>query len=107
MNEHITPETIKDLVNGQSSEADRERWLMHMDQCEQCLASMDQHWATPFGGDAPPLIPNLDVSQARSIEGRILRHIHATEVGKQALRLALVGPVTLLKGLFGTTRRRR
>ena len=107
MNEHLSPEAIASLVHGQASEEDIERWLMHIDQCEPCLTSMVQHWARQFGQGASPSIPNLETSQVRAIEGRILRRIHASEIGKQALRLVLVGPITLLCGLFGTTRRKR
>ena len=107
MNEHITNEAIQRLVNGLASEEESERWLLHMDQCEQCLAIMDQHWAMHLKHGGTPSIPNLESARVHNIEGRILQRIHATEAGKQALRLALVGPLALLKGLFGTSRHNR
>ena len=107
MNEHLTPEAFECLVNGQCNESDIERLLMHLDQCEPCLTRMDQHWSRYLNQGANPSIPNLESSQVHAIEGRILRRIHAVDVCKQALRIALVGPLTLLKGLFGTSRRNR
>jgi len=107
MNEHIAPEAMERLVNGLASEEERERWLLHLDQCDQCLASIDQHWAMHFKRGGTQSTPNLESARVHDIEGRILRRIHAAEAGKQALRLALVGPLALLKGLFGTRRHNR
>jgi hypothetical protein len=104
MNEHMTPEEIERLLNGQLPEADLDRWFAHLHNCEQCLASFDKVWTLPVGfGRVPPLGP----ARLGLLERRIIDRIHTFEVGKQSLRLALLGPIVLLRGLFGSSTHKR
>jgi len=104
MNEHMTPEEIERVLNGQAPEVDMDRWFAHMENCEQCLASFDQVWTLP---DDPGRVPPLEPARIGLLENRILNRIHTFEVGKQSFRLLLFGPIVLLRGFFGSRGRKR
>ena len=104
MNDHITREQALQFISGDLSGKSRDGLLAHIDTCEACLSLMDQIWA----GTLHQLeIPDLGSHRAKDVERQIFRRIHAMEVGKQALRLAFMGPLTVLRGLFEPIRRQR
>lgn len=102
MNEHMTPEEIERVLNGQAPEVDTDRWFAHMENCEQCLASFDKVWTLSDSDNVPP----LETARIGLLERRILNRIHTFEVGKQSLRFALFGPIVFFRGLFGSRGRR-
>ncbi|MGB2894535.1 MAG: zf-HC2 domain-containing protein [Anaerolineales bacterium] len=104
MNEHITSEQVIQFISGDLSAETRDGLLAHIDACDACLLLMDQIWADILHQLE---IPDLGSHRAKDVERQIFRRIHAIEVGKQALRLAFVGPLAVLKGLVEPFSRQR
>lgn len=107
MNDHITQEQAYQFISGELSVITRDGLLVHIDTCDTCLSLMDQIWADTLHQLPHAEIPDLGPHRAQDVERKIFRRIHAMEVGKQALRLAFVGPLTVLKGLCEPFSRKR
>lgn len=100
MNDHITREQVHQFISGELSVITRDGLLAHIDTCDACLSLLDHIWADTLHQLPHAEIPDIGPHRAQDVERKIFRRIHAMEVGKQALRLAFVGPLTVLKGLF-------
>lgn len=107
MNGHITRDQAVQFISGDISVKTRDGILAHIDTCDACLSLMDQIWADTLHQLPHAQIPDLGPHRAKDVERQIFRRIHAMDVGKQALRLAFMGPLTVLKGLLEPLNRRR
>jgi len=107
MSDHISREEALQFISGDLSVNTRDSLLAHLDTCDACLSLMDQIWADTLQQLPHARIPDLGSQQAQDVERQIFRRIHVLEVGKQALRLAFIGPITVLKGLFEPFSRQR
>jgi hypothetical protein len=107
MNDHITREQALQFISGNLSMKTRDGLLAHIDTCDACLSLIDQIWADTLHQLPYAEIPVLGPHRAQDVERQIFRRIHAMEVGKQALRLAFMGPLTVLKGLLEPLSRQR
>ncbi len=107
MNGHITHDQALQFISGDLSVKTRDGILAHIDTCDACLSLMDQIWADTLHQLPHAQIPDLGPHRAKYVERQIFRRIHVMDVGKQALRLAFMGPLTVLKGLLEPLNRRR
>ena len=104
MNKHLTSEEIELLVKGLIPEEDRDQWLEHLETCDRCLSSVDRAWPH-LKADSDTYVPALDAERETLIRSRVLRRIHALEMGRQSLRLIILAPLEFLQGLLGAKRR--
>ena len=100
MNDHISREQALQFISGDLSATMKDAFLAHIDECDACLSLMDQIWADTLHQLPPAEIPDLGPHRAKDMEGQIFRRIHAMEVGIQALLIAFMGPLKVLKCLF-------
>lgn len=104
MNKHLTSEEIELLVMGLIPDEDRDQWLEHLETCDRCLSSLDRAWPR-LKEYSDAFVPALDRERETVIRSRVLRRIHAIEMGRQSLRLMVFAPLEFLLGLFGARRR--
>jgi hypothetical protein len=98
---HPVPDDLKCFVAGRLKKAEADAVIVHLSECESCLAITDGFWHQRFNGE----IPDLDRDVAGRMEGGLRRRIHRSELGKQAVRLStqglLLAWLALLRPLFG------
>ena len=98
---HPAPAALESLVAGRLKEAEEEAVILHLSECEPCLAIAEGLWRQQLDAE----IPDLDQEAAGRMEEGLRRRIHRSELGKQAVRLSTQGLVlawsALLQPLFG------
>lgn len=100
MSDHLSADQITGLFTGAFDRETESQCFDHIENCEACAAQLDQLLAAdlqPIFGDP---VPELSPDQKRRVVRRIFHRLHELELFRQFLRLALVGPATLLPGLL-------
>lgn len=89
--QHVDSNTLKRFVAGRLEEAEAEHIVVHLSECDRCLALADELWSTQPAGTAvvPPPDPDPDVAQR--IERKITKRIHFSNLSGEIIRLGTRG----------------
>ena len=96
MDKHPSAQELEAFVAGRLAEADAETIIIHLAECEPCLALVDQLWV----GVDDQAVPNLDSERSRHVERRLWRRIHRSNLGGQVIRMGTHGLLSVLLALL-------
>ena len=85
------PHDLAAFVAGKLSEAEANRVISHLSDCEACLDQVDALWAIHADDLEPIVIPELDPDTIARLEGQLLRRIQRSDLSGRAVWLGTSG----------------
>ena len=97
---HITRERLEHFVSGRLTDHESDQVMAHLAECDVCLSSTDELWASQPVGEAVSYIVDLDADTATRVERKLVRKIHRSNMTGSVVRLGTQGFLSVMLGLL-------